>query len=344
MAKETAGTSDSAKRIIKDVKEGIFAPVYLLMGEEPYYVDLVTDAIIENALTDDERDFNQLVVYGADTTPEDIIGNARRYPMFAERSLLVVKEAQSLKNIDVLSVYTDAPLDSTVLVLVYRGKLDKRKALYKSISKNGIVLESNPVRDYEMGRWISEYYAGLGLRIDPEATQLLAESVGTDLHKVAVETDKLLKNLPEGTDTVTVGDIETNVGISREFSVFELNRQLSYRQTDKALRTAAYMGASAKFAMPAAVAAIFNHFDRILKYEALLTRKPNPSTEEKSAALGVSPYFFKEYDAAVRNYPLKRCMSIIALLRDYDFKGKGGDSGEATASELLTELITKILQ
>lgn len=343
MAKATAGSSDSAYSIIKDIREGVFAPVYLLMGEEPYYVDLVADAIVENALNDDERDFNQFILYGADTTPEDVIGNARRYPMFAERSLVVIKEAQALKNIDTLSVYTDAPLDSTVLVLVYRGKLDKRKALYKSISKTGTVLESNPVRDYEMGRWISDYYAGRGLKIEPEAAQLLAESVGTDLHKVAVETDKLLRNMPEGSRSVTVSDIETNVGISREFSVFELNRQLSYKQADKALRTAAYMGSSARFSMPAAVAAIFGHFSRILKYEALLLRNSNPSSDEKTAALGVSPYFFREYDAAVRNYPLKRCMSIIALLRDYDFKGKGGDAGEASAGELLVELITKIL-
>lgn len=343
MAKATAGSSDSAYSIIKDIREGVFAPVYLLMGEEPYYVDLVADAIVENALNDDERDFNQFILYGADTTPEDVIGNARRYPMFAERSLVVIKEAQALKNIDTLSVYTDAPLDSTVLVLVYRGKLDKRKALYKSISKTGTVLESNPVRDYEMGRWISDYYAGRGLKIEPEAAQLLAESVGTDLHKVAVETDKLLRNMPEGSRSVTVSDIETNVGISREFSVFELNRQLSYKQADKALRTAAYMGSSARFSMPAAVAAIFGHFSRILKYEALLLRNSNPSADEKTAALGVSPYFFREYDAAVRNYPLKRCMSIIALLRDYDFKGKGGDAGEASAGELLVELITKIL-
>lgn len=343
MAKETAGTSDSAYRIIKDINEGIFAPVYLLEGEEPYYVDLVADAIVANALGDDERDFNQLIVYGADTTVEDVIGNARRYPIFAERSLVVVKEAQALKNIDALSVYTDAPLDSTVLVLVYRGKFDKRKALYKSISKNGIVLESNPVRDYEMARWITDYYAARGLGIEPDAAALLAESVGTDLHRVAVETEKLLKNKPEGSSSVTVADIEANVGISREFSVFELTRQLSYRQADKALRTAAYMGSSAKFAMAPTVAALFNHFDRILKYEALLLRTPNPSPDEKKAALGVNPFFFREYDTAVKNYPLKRCMAIIALLRDYDFKGKGGDAGEATAPELLTELITRIL-
>ena len=343
MAKATVNTAEISRQLIADAKNGIFAPVYLLMGEEPYYVDMVCDAIVDNALTDDERDFNQLIAYGPDTNVEDVISNARRYPMFAERSLVVIKEAQALKNIETLSIYVDSPLDSTVLVLVYRGNLDKRKSLYKSILKAGKVLESVPVRDYEMGRWISDFYAEKGLQIDPDAAQLFAESAGTDLNKIAVETDKLLKNLPEGTAHVTVKDIETNVGISREFSIFELTRQLSYKQIPQALRTAAYIGSSAKFAMPAATAALFNHFNRILKYEALQMRGP-VSPEDKASALGVSPFFFKEYDAAVRNYPLKRCMSIIGLIRDYDFKGKGGDTGEASPQELFIELITKILQ
>lgn len=343
MAKQSVNSAEASNRIISDVRNGIFSPIYLLMGEEPYYADMVCADIIGNALTDDERDFNQLVVYGADTTPEDVVGNARRYPVFAERSLVVVKEAQALKNIENLAVYAEAPLDSTVLVLVYRGNLDKRKALYKNILKTGTVLESVPVRDYELGRWIVDFYSSKGLSIAPDAAQLMAESVGTDLARIAAETDKLLKNLPEGTTSVGVKDVEANVGISREFSIFELTRQLSYRQAAQALRTATYIGSSAKFALPAATAALFNHFDRILKYEALLMRNASPSPEDKAAALGVNPYFFREYETAVRNYPLKSCMSIIGLIRDYDFKGKGGDTGEATAQELFIELITKIL-
>ena len=344
MAKATTDSATVARELITAAENGVFAPVYLLFGEEPYYVDSVCDAIVEKALTDDERDFNQFICYGAETTVEVVIGNARRYPMFAERSLVVVKEAQALKNSDNLSIYTDEPLDSTVLVLVYRGKVDKRKALYKSVCKTGKVLESNPVRDYEMARWIVDYYAGRGLEIAPDAAGLLAESAGTDLHKIAIETDKMLKNLPEGTRSVSVADIEANVGITREFSVFELTRQLSYRQADKELRTAAYIGSAARFAMPPVTAALFNHFDRILKYEALLMNNPQPSLEEKSAALGVNPYFFREYDTAVRNYPLNKTMAVISLLKEYDFKGKGGDvSAETTQGELLVELVTKIL-
>lgn len=343
MAKTSVNAADVANNIISEVRSGVFSPVYLLMGEEPFYVDMACDAIVANALTEDERDFNQMVYYGADASVDDVVTNARRYPMFAERQLVVVREAQAMKGIEGLAVYTDDPSDTTVFVLVYRGSLDKRKALYKSISKHGRVLESTPVRDYEMARWITGYYASRGLRIDPDAAALLAESAGTDLGKIAVETDKMLKNLPVGTERVSVRDVEANVGISREFSIFELTKQLSYRDAASALRTAAYISGTAKFAMPMATAALFTHFNRILKYEALLLKNPRPAPDEVSRLLGVNSFFLKEYDAAVRNYPLKRCMSVIGLLRDYDFKGKGGDSGEATAPQLMMELVTKIL-
>lgn len=343
MAKTSVNAADVANNIISEVKSGVFSPVYLLMGEEPFYVDMVCDAIVANALTEDERDFNQMIYYGADATVDDVVTNARRYPMFAERQLVVVREAQAMRGIEGLAVYTDDPSDTTVFVLVYRGNLDKRKALYKSISKHGKVLESAPVRDYEMARWIAAYYASRGLRIDPDAAALLAESAGTDLGKIAVETDKMLKNLPEGTERISVRDIERNVGISREFSIFELTKQLSYKDSAAALRTAAYIAGSAKFAMPMATAALFTHFSRVLKYEALQLQKGRPSPDEVSRLIGVNSFFLKEYDAAVRNYPLKRCMSVIGLIRDYDFKGKGGDNGEATASELMIELVTKIL-
>lgn len=344
MAKTANDAASVSAEILKDVKNGVFAPVYLLTGEEQYYIDLVASAVVEHALSDDQRDFNQFVMYGLDTTVDDVVGNARRYPMFAERNLVVLKEAQMLKGVEQLSVYTENPLDSTVLVIVYHGSIDKRKSLYKSVLKTGRVLESTPVRDYEVPRWIVSYYASRGLDIAPDAAALLAESVGTDLGRIVLETDKMLKNLPEGCSSVTVSDIETNVGISREFSIFELTRQLSSRDASRALRTAAYIGSSAKFALPMATAALFNHFNRILRYEALMMRDPHPSNEDKIRVLGVAPYFFREYDEAVRNYPLKRAMQVISLIKDYDYKGKGGGAGQSTPAELFTELITKILQ
>ena len=344
MAKGFIETDALCRKIVSDVRKGVFSPVYLLMGDEPYYVDMVCDAIIENALDESERDFNQTICYGADVNADTVITAARRYPMFAERQLVVVKEAQMMKSLEEMAIYCQNPLDSTVLVLAMHGvSADKRKSLYKTVSKMGVVVDSQLLRDYEVARWISMYYTGNGLEISPDAAALLAEYAGTDLNKIAVETQKMLKNLPEGVVKVTAADIERNVGISRQFSIFELTKELSMKNSPKALKIASYIGSAAKFAMPMAVSALYTHFYRILKYGALLMQNPRPANDAKAKVLGVNPYFFTEYDTAVRNYPVKKCMAVIALLKEYDFKGKGGDVGEATPAELMVELTAKIL-
>ena len=344
MAKGFADTDAQCRQLVQDARSGVFRPVYLLMGDEPYYVDMVCDAVLDNCLDESERDFNQTVCYGADVDADTVITAARRYPMFSERQLVVVKEAQMMKSLEELAVYCQNPLESTVLVIAMHGaSADKRKSLYKTVSKMGVVVESQVLRDYEMPKWISMFYRTKGLDIAPDAAALLSEHAGTDLNKIAIETEKMLKNLPEGTTDVTVTDIEKNVGISRQYSIFELTKELSFRNSAKALRIASYIGSSAKFAMPMAVSALYTHFYRILKYEALLAKTARPTNEQKSKVLAVNPYFFSEYDTAVRNYPMNRCMAVISLLREYDYKGKGGDVGEATPAELMVELTAKIL-
>lgn len=265
--------------------------------------------------------------------------------MFAQRQLVVVKEAQMMKSLEDLAYYCEKPLDSTVLVIALHGaRADKRKSLYKAVSKVGVVVDSVRLRDYELPRWIASFFSGKGLTIEPDAAALLAEHVGEDLAKIAVETEKMLKNLPEGSKVITSKDIEENIGISRQYNIFELSKALALKNAPQALKIAAYAGSQADFAMPPAISALFFRFKRLLKYEALLSSCPNPSPEDKARALqGVSPYFYKEYDAAARNYPLTKCMSVISLLKEYDFKGKGGDVGEATPEELLVELSARIL-
>ena len=345
MAKTGTNITSLCNDIISDVRSGRFAPIYLLMGDEPYYPEMVCKAIIDNCLQDWEKDFNETICYGSDVTAEQIITTARRFPMMAERQLVVVKEAQLMKTLENLSIYCTEPLDSTILVvLMHKASADKRKAFYKAVQKNGIIVDSPALRDYEIPRWIETYYSSRGLKIDPRAAQLLAESTGTELSTIAVETDKLLKNLPEGTTTIGLEDIEKNVGISRQFSIFELTKEISFRNSAQALKIAAHLGTSAKFAMPMAVSALYTHFNRILRYDALLAKGGYPSPEEKAKALsGVNPYFYKEYDAAVRNHPLQKAMSVISLLCEYDYLGKGGDGGAATPDELLMELVSKIL-
>ena len=343
-AKSYMETDRQVRSLIEEVKAGSFKPVYLLMGEEPYYPELLCQAILDNCLQEWEKDFNELICYGADTDADTVITAARRFPMMAERQLVVVKEAQAMKTLEDLALYCQKPLDSTVLVILMHGaSADKRKSLYQTVLKQGVIVESLPLKDYETERWVVTYYAERGLQIDPEGARLLVESAGTDLARIAVETEKLLKNLPEGVKNITPEDIEKNVGISRQFSIFELTKALSFRDAARAVKVARNIGETPKFAMPMGVSMLYTHFNRILRYHALLESGQEADSGAKAKILGVNPYFFKEYDAAVRKYSLKQTMRVISLLNDYDFKGKGGEVGEATPADLLVELTTKIL-
>ncbi len=344
MAVKFTELESQCRQIINDVKNGNFVPVYLLMGTEPYYPDLVCDEIIKYALTDSERDFNQTVFYGLDTDAGTVASECRSYPMMAERRLVVVKEAQSMKTLEDLATYASDPMESTVLVILMHGaSADKRRALYKNVQKKGVVLVSDALRDYEMPQWITSFYKSRGLDIEPAAAALLAEYAGTDMSRIMLETEKMQKNLPEGTVRVNAADIEKNVGISRQFSVFELTKALSYMKAEKALKIAAYIGNGPKFMLLLATAPLYTHFYRILKYEAALLKNPAMSKSDRAKLLGVNPYFMEEYDVAARNYPIRRCMKVISLLEEYDFKGKGGGSGEASQGDLLMELVSKIL-
>lgn len=344
MAVKFTELESQCRQIINDVKNGNFVPVYLLMGTEPYYPDLVCDEIMKYALADSERDFNQTVFYGLDTDAGTVASECRSYPMTAERRLVVVKEAQSMKTLEDLATYASDPMESTVLVILMHGaSADKRRALYKNVQKKGVVLVSDALRDYEMPQWITSFYKSRGLDIEPAAAALLAEYAGTDMSRIMLETEKMQKNLPEGTVRVNAADIEKNVGISRQFSIFELTKALSYMKAEKALKIAAYIGNGPKFMLLLATAPLYTHFYRILKYEAALLKNPAMSKADRAKLLGINPYFMEEYDVAARNYPIRRCMKVISLLEEYDFKGKGGGSGEASQGDLLMELVSKIL-
>lgn len=328
-----------------EISRGEFRKIYLLMGEESYYPDLLCQAIMDNCIEESFRDFNQSVLYGNEVKAETVIDNARRFPMMSERNLVVLKEAQLMKNLENLAIYCDNPLDSTVLVILMHGdSADKRKALYKSVVKNGAVLDSPLMKDWELPKWIEGYFNSRGLQIEPEAAMLMAESVGTNLSAIALETDKLLKNLEQGCSKVRVQDIEKNVGVSRQFSIFEVSKALCYRQGEKALKIAAHLGNGAKFKLPMAVSTLYATFNHLLRYQALMARGTAFGPSEKAEALkGVNPYFYKDYDAAARNYPIQKTMQIISLLCEYDYLGKGGDGVQSEDGELFVELVAKIL-
>lgn len=344
MAKSGVNIETQCRQIISDVRAGVFKPLYLLMGDEPYYPEMVCREIIDNCLQDWEKDFNEIICYGSDVDAEQIITSARRFPMMAERQLIVVKEAQMVKGLEQLAIYCAEPLDTTVLVvLMHKATADKRKAFYKAAQKIGVVVDSPALRDYEVPNWIISYYASRNLIIDPQAAALLAESVGTELSTIAVETDKMLKNLPEAAKYVSVEDVERNVGISRQYSIFELTKELSYKNRARALKIASHIGTTAKFAMPVAVSALYTHFNRILRYNAYLSGAHHSEGGKAAALAGVNPYFYKEYDVAVRNYPLKSAIAAMSLLCEYDYLGKGGDGGTVAPDQLIIELTTKLL-
>lgn len=346
MAKQSVDVSLQCKELIADIRRGIFKPVYLLMGEEAFYPDLVCKEIIDNCIDESSKDFNEVICYGADTNADAVIGAARQFPMMSDRLLVVLKEAQMMKSLENLAIYCENPLETTVLVILMHGAgADKRKALYKSVSKNGVIVDSPLMRDYELPRWIDNYYKSLGLELELGASNLLAEYIGSNLCAIAIETDKLLKNLDEGCKRISISDIEKNVGISREFSIFELTKALCYKQKQRALQIASHLGSGARFALPPTISVLFATFNRILRYEAAMMRAKGPlNPSQKAAALsGVNPYFYKDYDAAVKNYPLPNTMRIINLLCEYDYLAKGGDGVESSPGELLVELIAKIL-
>lgn len=345
MAKTTGpDAASTAAAMIEDARKGIFKSVYLLMGEEPYYIDKVADAILDCAIPEEARDFNQLVCYGADVTADDIITSARRYPMFAERQLVMVKEAQMMKDYEALSVYCEHPLESTILVICLRGaKADKRKALYKTVQKSGGLLESAPVPDYKMVSWINAYYRSLGLDIVPDAAALLAEFAGTDLGKIALETEKMLKNLPEGTARVTVENIEDNIGISRQMSMFELTKALSLRDAAASMRIADNVASVKNFSLVPVVSVLYAHFYKLLRNALISQSQPGLPSVQRAALLGVAPFFMKDYDAALSLWPVRSCMQVISLLKDYDYQAKGGDGGDIGQAELCREMVLKIL-
>lgn len=330
--------------LTKDIKSRKFRPVYLLHGEEPYFIDQLTDLLEKTVLSDAERGFNQTTFYGKDTEMASILNASKRFPMMSEYQLILVKEAQDLKwgkdeSNDHVLAYFEKPLQSTILVLAYKyANFDKRKKLFKLIEKNGVIFQSETVRDYKLASWIEDLVKSKGAQIAPQASALMAEYLGTDLAKVANETDKLLLNLTPGT-TINTEHIQRNIGISKEFNVFELQKALASRNFYKSNQIINYFAANPKsHPMVVILANLNSWFTKILLYHTL-ENKGNAAKE-----LGVNPFFVKDYEMAARSYPGEKVIQIIGLLRIYDLKSKGVDStGNVDHGSLLKELVFSIL-
>jgi DNA polymerase-3 subunit delta len=331
---------DEVIKILNDIKAGNIKPIYFLMGDEPYYIDIVSDYIEKNVLSEEEKGFNQTVVYGRDVSVEDIISTAKRYPMMAERQVVIVKEAQDLsRTIDKFESYAENPMPSTVLVICYKYKtLDKRKKTTKVLAKNGLVYESKKLYENQVGDWIKRILASKKYTIEPKANAMLVEFLGTDLGKINNELQKLQIILPKGS-AITPKDIEENIGFSKDFNVFELRKAIGERNQLKAYTIAENFANNPKEnPMVVTTSLVFGFFIQLLKYHGLKDRNP----KNVAAVIGVNPYFLKEYDVALKNYPMKKVSQIVASLRDIDVKSKGVGASSMSNSDLLREMLYNI--
>lgn len=330
----------SYNQILADLKRKTYHPIYMLCGEEPYFIDLLCHVFENQILSADEKEFNQTILYGRDVDAQTIMEYAKRYPMMASHQVVIVKEAQDVKTIDDLVTYAEKPLSSTILVLCYKyKKYDKRKVLAKKIEAKGVYFESARIYTDKLPDWITSLVESKGYTISRKAAQLLADFLGNDLSKISNETGKLFINLPQGSK---IGEelIEQNIGISKDFNIFELQSALGTRDILKANRIVNHFASNPKDnPLIKNVIMLNSYFSKLILYHAL----PDKSDKTVSAELGVYYSFVNDYHQAARNYSFQKLTEIISLLREYDMKSKGMDNASADDGELMKELIYKIL-
>ena len=328
-------------QVIADLKNKKYSPVYFFEGEEPFFMDRISDYILENVLTEDEKGFNQTILYGKDLSLDSIMTAAKRFPMMAERQVVVIREAQNIKNIEDLSHYVEKPMRSTILVFNYKYKtIDKRKKLYKALQKNGVYLESKPLYENKIPAWISEYLKEKNLGIDPRAAQMITDFVGSDLQRIVNELEKVTISLVPGT-SIMPEDVEKNIGISKEFNTFELQNALGNKDILKSNRIINYFIDNEKLhPLTVIIGMLVTYFRKLLIYHSIENKNDRTVVAQK---LGVNPFFINDYASAARNYSLDKAVLIISMMREYDLRSKGARGGTTSNGDLLKELVFKIL-
>ena len=333
----------SYESICKEIAERKFSPIYVLMGEEPFFIDQITDLLIENVLTEEERDFNHSIFYGADADAVSVINAARRFPMMSEYQLIVVKEAQLMRDIELLNAYAKHPLSSTVLVINYKYKtLDRRKSLAAAVEKNGILFESKKIPDYKMPGFITGLLQQRSLAIDAKAAQMLSDFLGNDLNRLSKELDKLAIVMAQmGSKRVTPELVERNIGISKEYNNFELIKALATKDVLKANRIAQYFEKNPKTnPLQMTLAVLFNYFSNLL----IAYYSKDRSEAGLMAALGLrSAFQLKDYQMGMRHYSAMKVFLSIGEIRKADAASKGVDNASASDADLLKELLYKIM-
>lgn len=326
-------------KIVNDIKSKNYKPIYFLCGEETYYIDRISDLIESSVLTEDEKSFNQVVLYGRDTTVEEIVSTAKRFPMMADYQVVIVKEAQNLsKTFEKFESYAVNPQLTTILVFAYRDKPDGRKKIFKTIKDKGVWFESKKLYDNQVPDWIVKVLKGQNYGIEPKAAAMLSEFLGTDLAKINNELEKLKIVFPEG-HIFTPKNIEENIGFSKDYNVFELKSALATRNQQKAYTIIHNFAANPKDNPIVVVSGqMFAFFAQLLQYHGLKDK----SKFNAAKALGVNPFFMDEYATASKNYPMRKVSQIIEIIRDMDVKSKGVGSGSMKEDDMLKELVYKI--
>lgn len=330
------------EEIVRDVKNGVYVPIYFLMGEEDYYIDRISEYIADRVLTEAEKEFNLTILYGADTDIATIINSAKRYPMMSKYQIVMVKEAQNLKNLDELTYYLQKPLMSTILVFCYKhGVLDRRKKLAAEIEKAGILFESKKLKDAQLSGFISSYLKRKRVDIEPKASEMMAEFVGADLNRMAGELEKLVITLPNGCSRITPEQIERNIGISKDYNNFELRNALITKDVLKANLIVKYFNNNMKNnPLQVTLAVLFGFFSNLM----LTYYAPGKSEQEIASFLGLrSPWQAKDYLAAMKKYSGVKVMQIIGEIRLCDAKSKGVKNSSVSDGDLLRELIYFIM-
>lgn len=329
------------EQILSDIKKRNFSPIYFLMGEEPFFIDSISDELENNILDETERSFNQIILYGSDVNAKDIMTQARAFPMMGEHLVVIVKEAQNVKDIESIAEYLDKLPPTTILVICYKyKKLDKRKTLAKQIDKKGILFESKKLYDNNIPDWIVKYLASKKYNITPKAAQMLADFLGNDLHKVRNELEKLMVAVPKSKKIDDV-DVEYNIGISKDFNVFELQKAIGAKDFVKANQIINYFGDNPNDnPIFMTIVVLYGYFTKLLKLHFSKDKDKNTL----ATMLGVNPYFVNDYLVAARNYSWTDCMKCIEVLREFDLRSKGyNSSSDITQKDLYKEMICRIL-
>ena len=331
---------EAVKQIVSAIKARDIKPIYFLMGDEPYYIDKIADFISNNVLTEEERGFNQMTVYGKDTSLDEVVSHAKRFPMMAEYQLVIVKEAQHLsRTIEQLAKYVENPQPTTVLVICYKyKKLDKRKKLHKLVSKAGVLFESKKLYENQASDWIRRVLSGKGYGISPKSSAMLVEYLGTELSKIDNELQKLYLSIEKGQE-ITPELIEKHIGISKDYNNFELKKAIAEHNISKASKIAHYFSQNPKDnPFVVTVTLLHTFFSQLLQYHGLKDHSPKSVAQN----LGINPYFAGEYQTAAKNYPMKRVSHIISGLRTLDLKGKGLGAQNISQDDLLKELLALV--